>query len=429
MLPDVGIFIRQLRSNGFDGIVAGCDGFDDPSLEETVGNPAYLDKVIFATHGVMGDGGRIDQFIAACKAAGYKVNGIFDALGADMVQVVYDAAKASGSEDPVVLREAIRASDGSKTVMSDNLSFKEKLAYPVKTIPVIGFKDGKRVVIVDAVPAFVPYLQVSGCLQRTTRPARRLPSAPDDPPPDAPALLTHRTGMLVVENLVVRYGPITAVRGRLDRGRRRRDGGPPRSRTAPARPRSSRPSIGLVPSTGRVSFDGRDVSALSPEERVRSAMTVVPEGRRVFANLTVAENLRLGGFVRRRDSDLDSERDRYLAMFPVLRERLDQLAGTLSGGEQQMLAIARAMMSKPRLLILDEPSLGLAPRIVARIFEHIVELKKSGITIVLVEQNMMQALAVADRAYVLSTGTIRHAGPAAELRADPRLADLAIGGH
>ena len=158
-VPDVGILVRQLRSNGFEGIVAGCDGFDDPSLEETVGNPAFLDKVMFATHGVMGDGGRIDQFLAACKAAGYKVNGIFDALGADMVQVVYDAAKASNSEDPVALREAIRSSDGSKTVMSDNLSFKEKGAYPVKTIPVIGFKDGKRVVIVDAVPTFVPYLQ------------------------------------------------------------------------------------------------------------------------------------------------------------------------------------------------------------------------------------------------------------------------------
>jgi len=159
MLPDVGILIRQLRSTGFDGIIAGCDGFDDPSLEETVGNPAYLDKVMFATHGVIGDGGRIDQFLAACKAAGFKVNGIFDALGADMVQVIYDAAKASNSEDPVKLREAIRASDGSKTVMSDNLSFKEKLAYPVKTIPVIGFKDGKRVVVSDTIPAFVPYLK------------------------------------------------------------------------------------------------------------------------------------------------------------------------------------------------------------------------------------------------------------------------------
>jgi branched-chain amino acid transport system ATP-binding protein len=234
--------------------------------------------------------------------------------------------------------------------------------------------------------------------------------------------------MLVVENLVVRYGPITAVRGvsiEVGAGETVALLGP----NGAGKTSIVSAVIGLVPSTGRVSFDGRDVSALSPEERVRAAMTVVPEGRRVFANLTVAENLRLGGFVRRRDGDLDQERDRYLAMFPVLRERLDQLAGTLSGGEQQMLAIARAMMSKPRLLILDEPSLGLAPRIVARIFEHIVELKKSGITIVLVEQNMMQALSVADRAYVLSTGSIRHAGPAAELRADPRLPDLAIGGH
>lgn len=159
MLPDVGILIRQLRANGFDGIVAGCDGFDDPSLEETVGNPADLDKVMFATHGFIGGGGTIDTFLAECKAAGFKVNGIFDALGGDMVQVIYDAAKATGSDDPVKLREAIRASDGSKGVTSEKLSFKEKKAYPVKTVPVIGFVDGKRVIVADTVPAFVPYLK------------------------------------------------------------------------------------------------------------------------------------------------------------------------------------------------------------------------------------------------------------------------------
>ena len=159
MVPDVGILVRQLRSNGYEGFVVGCDGFDDPSFAETVGNPAFLDKVMFATHGVMGDGGRIDAFLASCKAAGYKVNGIFDALGADMVAVVYDAAKAAGTNDPTALREAIRASDGFKTVTSDKLSFKEKREYPVKTIPVIGYRDGKRVVIADVVPGFIPYLK------------------------------------------------------------------------------------------------------------------------------------------------------------------------------------------------------------------------------------------------------------------------------
>jgi len=232
--------------------------------------------------------------------------------------------------------------------------------------------------------------------------------------------------MLAVDDLTVRYGPIVAVRGasiRVAAGEMIALLGP----NGAGKTSLVSGVIGLVPATGRVVFDGADVSALPTEERVRRGMTVVPEGRRVFANLTVAENLRLGGFVRRHARDLADDRERYLAMFPVLRERLDQVAGTLSGGEQQMLAIARALMSRPRLLVLDEPSLGLAPRIVARIFEHIAELKRAGLTIILVEQNMMQALAVADRAYVIGTGTIRHEGPAAALRADPRLVDMTMG--
>lgn len=159
VLPDVGILVRQLRANGYDGWVAGCDGFDDPSLEATVGKPADLDKVMFATHGVIGDGGRIDQFLAQCKADGFKVNGIFDALGADMVAVVAAAAKQAGSADPTALREAMRAEGGYPGLTAETISFYEKKGYPVKTVPVIGFVDGKRVVLTDSMPTNIPYLK------------------------------------------------------------------------------------------------------------------------------------------------------------------------------------------------------------------------------------------------------------------------------
>lgn len=159
LLPDVGILIRQLRANGYDGWIVGCDGFDDPSLEPTVGKTQDLDKVLFATHGVLGDGGPIDQFLAECKAAGFAVNGIFDALGADMVMVVAEAAKQAGTTDPTALRQAIRAEGGYPGLTADTLSFFEKKSYPVKGVPVIGFVEGKRVLVQDSMPAFVPYLQ------------------------------------------------------------------------------------------------------------------------------------------------------------------------------------------------------------------------------------------------------------------------------
>jgi len=159
ILPDVGILIRQLRANGYDGWIAGSDGFDDPSLEATVGKPADLDKVVFATHGVIGNGGAIDQFLKECKEAGFKVNGIFDALGGDMVAVIAGAAKKAGSVDPVKLREAIRADGGYKGVTAETISFAEKKSYPIKTVPVIGFVDGKRTLITEAMPPNIPYLK------------------------------------------------------------------------------------------------------------------------------------------------------------------------------------------------------------------------------------------------------------------------------
>jgi branched-chain amino acid transport system ATP-binding protein len=185
---------------------------------------------------------------------------------------------------------------------------------------------------------------------------------------------------------------------------------------------------GLVPARGRILFEGRELSRLSIEDRVQRGLGLTPEGRHVFTNLTVAENLRLGSATRRDRRAVAADLEKFLDLFAILRRRYDQLAGTLSGGEQQMLAIARSMMARPRLLMLDEPSLGLAPRIVEQIFEHIGLLKREGVTLLVVEQNVMQALTHADRAYVISAGTIRHEAPAADLLKDRRLIDLYLGG-
>ncbi|PLP57318.1 amino acid ABC transporter substrate-binding protein [Mesorhizobium loti] len=159
VLPDVGILVRQLRANGYDGWVAGCDAFDDKSLEGTVGDVAALEKVMFTTHGATGIDGPIDHFLAQCKADGYKVNGIFDALGADMVQVTYEAAKKAGTTDAAPLREAIRAAGGYPGTTAPTISFAEKKGYPVKAVPVMGFANGKRVLITDTPPTYVPALK------------------------------------------------------------------------------------------------------------------------------------------------------------------------------------------------------------------------------------------------------------------------------
>ncbi|SED64441.1 ABC transporter substrate-binding protein [Rhodobacter sp. 24-YEA-8] len=156
VLPDVGILIRQLRANGFDGLVIGSDGFDDPSLEGAVDDAATLEKVIFATHGPTGTGGRIDEFLADCKARGFAVQGIFDALGADMVLETHAAAMHAGSVDPVAIREALRAEGGNPGITAEVISYAENGGAPVKTVPVIGFRDGKRVVLQDSIPTFVP---------------------------------------------------------------------------------------------------------------------------------------------------------------------------------------------------------------------------------------------------------------------------------
>jgi branched-chain amino acid transport system ATP-binding protein len=165
------------------------------------------------------------------------------------------------------------------------------------------------------------------------------------------------------------------------------------------------------PQRGTIAFDGRPLVGLSPEAVVRRGVALVPEGRHVFPNLTVHENLTIGGIARSDRAEIQADAERWLERFPILGERSGQLAGTLSGGEQQQLAIARALMSRPRMLLLDEPSLGLAPIFVDRIFELIAELRSDGVTVLLVEQNVHRALEVADRAYVLSVGSVVASGP------------------
>jgi branched-chain amino acid transport system ATP-binding protein len=172
---------------------------------------------------------------------------------------------------------------------------------------------------------------------------------------------------------------------------------------------------GLVhATTGRVMFAGQDVTGWTPERLSRAGMALTPEGRRVFANLTVAENLLLGGAMHL-GSEAGGRREELLDLFPVLRKRYGQKAGNLSGGEQQMLAIARSLMSKPKLLLLDEPSLGLSPQMIDTVFDLIAGLKKAGLTILLVEQNVALALEIASAGTVLSNGTVALAGPADEL--------------
>jgi branched-chain amino acid transport system ATP-binding protein len=235
--------------------------------------------------------------------------------------------------------------------------------------------------------------------------------------------------MLEVAGLEVRYGAVRAVRGaslRVGAGELVTLLGA----NGAGKSSSLRAIAGaLRPSAGSIRLEGRDVTGHSPERMVRLGVAMVPETRDVFPDLTVAENLRLGAFIRRGDAaGVAEDRLRMLALFPVLGERLGQPAGTLSGGEQQMLVIARAMMSRPRLLLLDEPSLGLAPTLVERVFGMIAELHRAGLTILLVEQNAAQALAVADRAYVMRQGTIATSGPAAEIAAATDLQHLYLGG-
>ena len=181
------------------------------------------------------------------------------------------------------------------------------------------------------------------------------------------------------------------------------------------------------PSAGNIFFAGQSITTFPSTKIVRLGIAHSPEGRRLFGGLTVAENLRLGSSSRSDTDGIAADTERMFSLFPILRERRPQLAGTLSGGEQQQLALARALMAAPKLLLLDEPSLGVAPLLVKHIFEALAELKRQGMTMLLVEQNMKLALKLADRAYVLRTGSIALHGSSAELLSDDRVAQAYLG--
>jgi len=188
---------------------------------------------------------------------------------------------------------------------------------------------------------------------------------------------------------------------------------------------------GLIkPANGEILFDRHDITRLSPEKIVFLGCSLVPEGRQVFAPMSVKENLQLGGYVqyrRKRGSEVAADLGRVFELFPRLKEREDQLAGTLSGGEQQMLAMGRALMASPRIILLDEPSMGLAPMLVETIFDIVREINQRGTTVLLVEQNARMALAVAHRGYVIETGNIALEGPASELLENPRVKESYLG--
>ncbi len=220
--------------------------------------------------------------------------------------------------------------------------------------------------------------------------------------------------LLEVDGLTVAYGAVVAVHDvtlDVDRGEIVAVLGP----NGAGKSTLLRTIAGaLRPQDGEVRFEGRALRGLHPEDVVRAGIVLVPEGRLIFPGLTVQENLVVGGISRRDQDGLREDAERVLAMFPILRERAGQQAGTLSGGEQQQLAIARALMARPRLILLDEPSLGLAPIFVERIFALLGELRDAGTTLLLVEQNVHRALEIADRAYVMSVGRVVATGPASE---------------
>ena len=231
---------------------------------------------------------------------------------------------------------------------------------------------------------------------------------------------------LEVENLTVRYGGIAAVKGvslRVDRGEIVAILGA----NGAGKTSTMRALVRLVKSGGSVRVFGEDVSGLATHEVAARGVSLVPEGRAIFGNLTVDENLQLGAYLKRDRAGMARRFEQVVALFPRLKERLAQNAGTLSGGEQQMLAIGRALMSEPRLLLLDEPSLGLAPKLTLEIFAAIRDIAKGGLTILLVEQNTRLALETAQRAYVLVSGEVALSGEAAALRDDARVKAAYLG--
>ena len=237
--------------------------------------------------------------------------------------------------------------------------------------------------------------------------------------------------MLAIRDLSVHYGPIEALKGvSIDVAQGEIIsiiGANGAGKTTLLRTISGL----LRPSSGTIRFEGKEIGGTATHAIVRSGLVQVPEGRMVLAKLSVLENLQAAAGVRPDKANVPRDLDRVMDRFPILRERAKQLAGTLSGGQQQMLAIARALMARPKLLLLDEPSLGLAPVIGSQVFAIISEIRREGVTILLIEQNAKRALAIADRAYVLELGTLVLEGPAAEVAGHPKVIEAYLGtsGH
>ena len=234
--------------------------------------------------------------------------------------------------------------------------------------------------------------------------------------------------MLEVKDLVVSYGAIKALRGisfDVDAGEIiSLIGSNGAGRTTTLHSVSNL----IKKVSGSITFDGVDITSLPADKIVQMGLIQVPEGRRVFANMSVKENLEMGAYLRRDKENIKKDMEWCYELFPRLKERLSQLSGTLSGGEQQMLAMARALMSKPKLLLLDEPSMGLAPILVDEIFDIITKISSSGTTILLVEQNAYKALSIANRAYILETGQITKTGKASDLITDKAVISAYLGG-
>jgi branched-chain amino acid transport system ATP-binding protein len=233
--------------------------------------------------------------------------------------------------------------------------------------------------------------------------------------------------LLDITNLHVHYGKIHALRGvSLTVGKDQivtliGANGAGKSTTLHA-------ISGIIAATeGRVALEGEPIGDLAAHEVVGKGVVQVPEGRRIFSRLTVAENLRVGAFLSRDSKWITEKEAHVLTLFPVLKQRLKQVAGTLSGGEQQMLAIGRGLMSNPRVLLLDEPSMGLAPILVQRIFDTIVEIRKQGVAVLLVEQNAFMSLQIADYGYVIETGEIVLEGPGQDLLSNPQVKEAYLG--
>lgn len=233
------------------------------------------------------------------------------------------------------------------------------------------------------------------------------------------------TALLTVDRLSVSYGRVEAVRKvslTVERGRIATVIGA----NGAGKTTLLAAIMGLLPGSGGIRFEGEDIARVPAEERVARGISLVPEQRDLFGTMSVEENLELGAF-RRGRGEIADRLDGVFALFPRLRERRRQDAGTLSGGERQMLAMGRALMAKPNVLMLDEPSLGLAPLIVRDILRTVSELRDNGVSVLLVEQNARAALAIADHAYVMELGEVTLQGPASELAADPRIAEVYLG--